>query len=366
MRWKHAVNDILKQHWQKVQQLPLNTYQLLHLNNLRKCGTEELGGQLLSCKACKHLQYIYHSCRNRHCPSCQGKRREQWIAKQQEYLLDVPYFHVVFTMPHELNPLCLSHPRLIYNLLFQASWQTIKTLSEDSKFLGANPGMTAVLHTWSQNLGLHPHLHCIIPAGGVDDNMEWINTRAKGKYLFPAKVMAAVYKGIFLKGLKELVSSNAISFDQELKEKLYAKNWVAYAKKPFLKPIHVIEYLGRYTHKIAISNYRLINIDENSVQFSWKNYRLGGQTKIMTLSIEEFIRRFALHILPHRFVRIRHFGILSFHGRSKTIPIIQHKQGFTPTIEFVVEPVVKSKPCCTKCKSNDISITILPRKIRDP
>lgn len=346
--------------------MDLNTYQLFQLNNLRKCGTQELGGHILSCKECNHLQYIYHSCRNRHCPSCQGKQREQWITKQQQYLLDVPYFHVVFTLTHELNPLCMEHPRIMYNLLFKASWQTINTLSKDRKFLGANPGMTAVLHTWSQNLGLHPLLHCIIPAGGVDKNMQWKHTRANGKYLFPPKIMAAIFKGIFIKELNRLSKHHIIKLDPLLKEKLYHKNWAVYAKKPFLNPSFVIEYLGRYTHKIAISNYRLIHADKNKITFSWKNYRRQGQTKPMELTIVEFIRRFSLHILPKRFVRIRHFGILSFHGRKKTIPIIQKQQGFNPILSKADEEKSTVEPRCIKCNSSNIIHTILPRKIRAP
>ena len=366
MRWQFTVNDIISKHWHTIKQMDLNTYQLYQLNNLRKCGTEELGGHILSCKVCNHLQYIYHSCRNRHCPSCQGKQREQWIAKQQQYLLDVPYFHVVFTIPHELNPLCMAHPRLIYNLLFSASWQTIKTLSQDSTFLGANPGMTAVLHTWSQNLGLHPHLHCIIPAGGVDKNRQWKHTRSKGKYLFPGKIMASIFKGIFMKELKQMSKHDLIILDAELKEKLYHKNWVVYAKKPFLNPAFVIEYLGRYSHKIAISNYRLIHADQHKITFSWKNYRLAGQSKPMELPIGEFIRRFALHILPKRFVRIRHFGILSFHGRKNTIPIIQKQQGFDPIISNPDDENIIDVPRCIKCNSKKIIHTILPRKTRAP
>lgn len=366
MRWRHSVNDIIRIHWNSIQQANLNSYQLFQLNNLRKCGTEELGGHAIKCKDCMHLQYIYHSCRNRHCPSCQGKQREQWIAKQQQYLLDVPYFHVVFTLPHELNELCLEHPRIMYNILFKASWDTIKTLSKDPKFLGAQAGMTAVLHTWSQNLGLHPHLHCIIPAGGVDENMDWKSTKSKGKYLFPAKIMATIYKAIFLKELKLLHKNNQILLTDCLKEKLYNKNWVVYAKKPFLNPSFVIEYLGRYTHKIAISNYRILNIEKGHITFHWKDYRLEGQKKKMTLSVHEFIRRFALHILPRRFVRIRHFGILSFHGRKNIIPKIQLKQGFEPIQVVVDRENNLFDTTCQKCAGSKLVHIIIPRKNRAP
>lgn len=367
MKWVHTVNDIILKHWSAIANSTLNSYQIRHLHNISKCHTPALGGVLIQCKECDHHQYQYHSCRNRHCPSCQGSKREQWIERQQKYLLDVPYFHVVFTLPHQIRPLCLSHPRLIYNLLFKANWKAIDTLSRDPKHLGAAAGMTAVLHTWSQNLSLHPHLHCIIPGGGVTENNKWKPTRSNGHYLFPKKALAQVFKGIFLKLLKDLAHQGFIALDSKLKEELYSKKWVVYAKRPFNKPLHVIEYLGRYTHKIAISNYRLTKVTESHVSFHWKDYRQAAQQKEMTLHASEFIRRFALHILPHRFVRIRHFGILSFHGRSKVIPIIQASRNFTPTVENIVEPQKKTElQSCQACNSLKLKTIILPRQNRAP
>lgn len=321
----------------------------------------------MTCKDCNHLQYRYHSCRNRHCPSCQGSKREEWIARQQKYLLDVPYFHVVFTLPQELRQLCLYKPRLMYKLLFKASWETINTLSKDNKNLGAQAGMTAVLHTWSQNLGIHPHLHCIVPGGGLTQNGKWKSTRSKGKYLFPRKVMSKVFRAIFMRELKLLASTGDIHLDRALKEKLYSKKWIVYAKRPFEKPAHVIEYLGRYTHKIAISNYRIIKVTDTDVYFKWKDYRHAGKQKVMSLNISEFIRRFAMHILPHRFVRIRHYGILSYHGRSKKIPVIQKQQGFIPKIEIVVDRPQIEQEVCEKCKSSNIAtIILIKQKNRAP
>lgn len=320
------------------------------------------------CNDCDHEQYIYYSCRNRHCPSCQGAKREQWVAKQQEYLLDVPYYHVVFTIPSELHGLCLYRPKHLYALLMRASWQTIDTLSKDKKYLGAHTGMTAVLHTWSQNMLLHPHVHCIVPGGGLSKSGYWITTRSHGKYLYPIKVMCILFRAIFMKGLKELAKAGVINIDIHLRKKLYAKRWVVYAKRPFAKPAHVIEYLGRYTHKVAISNYRITHVDEKQVTFKWKDYRHGAVKKDMTLPIHEFIRRFALHILPHKFVRIRHYGILSNHGRSKVIPLIQQQQNCKPIIDIVVnrnndEPI----SCCPKCKGHNLTSTILPKiKTRAP
>ena len=294
MRWEHTVNDIIKNNWPIIQNLSLNKHQYRHLHNISKCHTAALGGILQTCQDCSHLQYKYHSCRNRHCPSCQGGKREEWIARQQQYLLDVPYFHVVFTLPSELRPLCMHKPRLIYNLLFKSSWASIQTLSKDKKYLGAQSGMTAVLHTWSQNLSLHPHLHCIVP-GGVTKEGKWKSTRSRGKYLFPAKVLSTIYRAVFLKGLKSLAKQGEIKLDRAFREQLYKKRRVVYAKRPFSKPAHVIEYLGRYTHKVAISNYRVLKVTKTHVFFKWKDYRHGSTQKEMNLTIREFIRRFSLH-----------------------------------------------------------------------
>ena len=361
MRWNYTVNDIIRQHWNTIQSLGLNRYQLRHLHNISKCHTAELGGVVLTCTDCGHVQYKYHSCRNRHCPSCQGSKREEWIAKQQQYLLNVPYFHVVFTLPSELHQLCLHKPKVMYKILFDASYSTIKTLAKVKKYLGAQTGMTAVLHTWSQNLSLHPHLHCIVPGGGVTKSGQWKATRNNGKYLFPAKVMARIYRAIFIKQLKQLAKQGVISLSKSLREKLYNKRWVVYAKRPFTNPNHVIEYLGRYTHKVAISNYRLIKVSKTHVTFKWKDYRHGNTKKEMTLSISKFLRRFALHILPHRFVRIRHYGILSNHGRKTTIPTLQQQQNYEPQISLIVQRPITGVETCNLCQCNRLITTILTR-----
>lgn len=362
MKWKHTVNDIISNHWNTVNSIGLNTHQIRHLNNISKCHTEALGGILLNCNKCGNTQYQYHSCRNRHCPSCQGSKREEWIERQQNYLLDVPYFHVVFTLPSELRSLALHKPRIIYNLLFKSSWETIATLSKDEKFLKAQSGMTAVLHTWSQNLGLHPHLHCIIPGGGLAKDGKWKNTRSKGKYLFPAKIMSMIFKAIFMRKLKDLVENQTIELDAKLRNVLYRRKWVVYAKRPFANPAHVIEYLGRYTHKIAISNYRILDITDSHVIFKWKDYRHGSVNKTMKLTVAEFIRRFAMHILPHRFVRIRHFGILSFHARNEKIQLIQQSQNFTPPVVVIIKRPTVNNNACKICKNEKMITTILQKQ----
>lgn len=367
MRWQYTVNEIIANHWQTVTTLGLNTHQLRHLHNISNCHTAALGGELVSCLDCPHEQYKYHSCRNRHCPSCQGSKREEWIARQQEYLLDVPYFHVVFTLPSELRSLCIHKPRVMYNLLFKASWETIDTLSKDKKFLGAQSGMTAILHTWSQNLFIHPHLHCIIPGGGVTKDDKWKTTRTKGNYLFPVDVLKIIFRAIFLREFKALMKIGEIKKDRALLDHLYAKEWVVFAKRPFAGPAQVIEYLGRYTHKVGISNYRIMNVTNTHVTFKWKDYRNAGLKKEMTLTIEKFIRRFSLHILPHRFVRIRHYGLLSFHARKKKISTIQAQQNFTAPIVQIVERPACQINICPSCKGKNLVTTKLPKqKSRSP
>jgi len=328
MRWEYSVGQILRTNWAKITSSDsFNSFKIKHLSAISKCRTAALGGHVDACEGCGFYKISYNSCGNRHCPTCGALKREEWIARQEEKLLNVPYFHVVFTIPHELNELCLQHPRLMYGLLFKNAWQTIQAFAKEPKYLGAKTGMTSVLHTWGQNLSLHPHLHCIVPGGGLTPNGKWKTTRTDGKYLFPKNALRKVFKGKFMAALKELAATGAIELPYDLKEKLYRKKWVVYAKRPFAKPENVIEYLGRYTHKTAISNYRLKRVDDHAVKFSYKDYKTGGTIKEMTLAVLEFIRRFALHILPHGFGRMRHFGILSSRGQVTQIPVIQKDMG---------------------------------------
>jgi len=261
----------------------------------------------------------YNSCRNRHCPKCQGKEREKWIQRREEELLPVPYFHVVFTLPDTLNQLAMHQPKHVYDALFEAAWGTIKTFGNDVKHLGANTGMVSILHTWGQTLSLHPHLHCIVPGGGLTKENKWKTAKSKGKFLFPVKAMSPVFRGKYLDALK----ARNIILTKEQNDALYKNNWVLYAKRAFGNAQSVIEYLGRYTHKIAISNHRIKSIDENSVTFSYKDYRKGAQKLELPLDAMEFIRRFSMHILPKGFMRIRHFGILSSTSKRISIPCIK-------------------------------------------
>lgn len=237
--------------------------------------------------------------------------------------MPVPYFHIVFTLPHELNDLAIHHPKEVYNSLFRASWQTIEQIGKDPKHLGAKMGMTAVLHTWGQNLSLHPHLHCIVPGGGITNTGRWKQARNKGKYLFPTKVLAVVFRAKFMAMLR----GEGVVIPAQIGKALFGKSWLVYAKQPFFGPKQVIEYLGRYTHKIAISNHRIKRIeDDGTVHFTWKDYKQGNQRKIMALSAHEFLRRFCLHILPRGFVRIRHYGMLS--SRNKSTLLNQAREYF--------------------------------------
>ena len=303
-------------------------YVLRTLNALQVCRTAALGGHILKCKECGAVENRYNSCRNRHCPKCQQIAKQRWIMERERELLDVPYFHIVFTLPHELNPLAKKYPKEVYNALFRASWQSIDTFARDPKHIGAKTGMTSVLHSWGQQLSLHPHLHCIVPGGGINPQGKWVfpkkyakKSKNKIKYLFPKKALSKVFRAKFMAELRK-----EVEIEQYIAKVLMSKNWVVYAKRPFLGPKQVIEYLGRYTHKIAISNHRLIDIEDGNVSFKYKDYRTEEYFKIMTLEASEFIRRFCLHILPPGFMKMRHYGILS--SRNKAIDLNKAKEFF--------------------------------------
>ena len=323
----YEVAHVLERNRERLAGYCANSWQARTLHALRKCRTSALGGDIDRCNnpACQKLHLSYNSCRNRHCPKCQGHKKEQWIQAREADLLKVSYFHVVFTLPCELNQLCLYQPKLVYNLLFKTAWSIIGDFGGNPKFLGAKMGMIAILHTWGQNLSLHPHLHCIVPGGGITKSgnpigIGWKHAKSKGKYLFPVKAMSKVFRARFVAGLrKELGTQQSPSFY----EGLFRHNWVVYCKRPFFGPSQVIEYLGRYTHKIAISNHRIKSLEDGNVQFMVKEYRHGGKKSVTRLSDAEFIRRFALHILPKGFTRIRHYGILSSYYKRTVIPELQ-------------------------------------------
>ena len=280
-----------------------------------------MGGHVDLCTGCGYVRISYNSCRNRHCPKCQQIQRERWIQAREAELLPATYFHVVFTIPESLNRLCLYEPAKMYKLLFDTAWSVIRSFSQDEKHLGADTGMISILHTWGQNLSLHPHIHCIVPGGGFTSSGHWKHARSKGKFLFPVKAMSSVFRARFVTALRNALPGLEKSFYTDL----FKTGWVIYAKRPFGGPKQVIEYLGRYTHKIAISNHRILGIANDTITFRYKDYRDESKNKVMTLDATEFIRRFSLHILPKGFPRIRHYGILSSKRKQKTLPLI-HEQ----------------------------------------
>jgi len=304
-----------------------NSYQKRHLVAIARCRTKYLGGRKLECNNCKATKIVYNSCRKRHCPQCQNSNKEQWIAARQNDLLPIKYFHVVFTLPSDLNGLALAFPKEVYNALFTSSWQTIQAFSLDEKHLGAETGMTCILHTWGQNLSLHPHLHCIVPSGGLTKKGKWKNSKSKGKFLFPVKAMSKVFRAKYVAQLRQNLSGINQRIPPTIAKALFEKDWVVYAKKPFGGPKQVIEYLGRYSHKVAISNSRINGISDEMVNFSYKDYKENGKRKEMKMRSNEFIRRYSLHILPNKFVRIRHYGILSSRKKKKCINSIRKQLG---------------------------------------
>jgi hypothetical protein len=320
VRPEYEVADILSQYGDLFRESKnLTSHQLRTLDALTKCRTAALGGHIDTCDTCGHIRVSYNSCRNRHCPKCQTINRERWIVERESDLLPVTYFHVVFTIPEEINALCLKHPADIYNILFQASWETLQRFGHDPKHLGAETGMVSVLHTWGQNLSLHPHTHCIIPGGGITTRGKWKVARSKGKYLFPVKAMSIVYRAKFTSRLRQWAKERGKALEQQFFDQLFTKNWVVDARQPFPGPQQVIEYLGRYTHRIAISNHRIKSIKDDKVLFRYKDYRHGGKIKIMELGAIEFLRRFSLHILPPAFVKMRHYGILSNRNKKERL-----------------------------------------------
>jgi hypothetical protein len=302
------------------------------LRHIAQCRTAALGGHVDVCDACGHLRISFNSCRDRHCPKCQALARADWLEARLERLLPIPYFHVVFTIPDELNALALGNKRLLFDLLFTAAADTLKTIAGDDKHLGAQIGFTAVLHTWGQAVLFHPHLHCVVTGGGLSsDGTRWVAGRED--FFLPVKVLAKLFRGKFLDALQKLRSDGKLRFGgttadladdrawARFRDQLYRKDWVVYAKPPFGGPEQVFAYLGRYTHRVAISNFRLVALENGRVTFTLKDYTNDGQRKTMTVSAVEFLRRFLLHVLPDGFTRIRHYGLYA--GRNVATKLAQ-------------------------------------------
>lgn len=341
--------------------------------SIENCRTQSLGGHVDVCDCCGHINVFYNSCRNRHCPKCQGLAKEKWIYDRQQDILPIKYFHVVFTIPEELYSLCYRNQKVLYSLLFKASSETLLELSKDKKYIGAQIGFMSILHTWGQNLMFHPHIHCVVTGGGLSaERNGWKNSRSN--FFIPVRVMSRKFRGKFLcllkekylRGELELKGKNEVLKDKymfaDLIDGLFKKDWVVYCKKPFRDENCVINYLGRYTHRVAISNTRIKSFEGGKVTFKWKDYKENGKNKLMTLDAVEFIRRFLLHILPHRFTKIRYYGILSNRNRNlklveckKIFRIIQKKKKDKLNIAELFKMVTgREIGQCSKCSSGKL------------
>ncbi|MGC2659632.1 MAG: IS91 family transposase [Bryobacteraceae bacterium] len=328
---------------------------------IQNCRTAALGGHLDACQSCGYQHAIsYNSCRNRHCPKCQAQARQRWLAAREREVLQTNYFHVVFSVPHELNIFALENPRAFYDLLFKASAASALEMAANPERLGAEIGMIAILHTWGQNLLLHPHIHCVIPGGGLSPGHErWVNSSSK--FFLPVKALRRLFRGKFIAGLKRLYrrkklghAGPAAVFSErkqftKLVGRLRRQDWVVYAKPAFGGPLQVLRYLGRYTHRVAISNHRLQSFDGERVAFRWRDYAHGNKSPIMTLDAVEFLRRFFLHILPKGFVRIRHFGFLANRFRAKSLTLCRQLLAQIVSEPALTPPVDTSEWRCPRC-----------------
>jgi hypothetical protein len=332
-RPKLEVADIFRRYGQVYRDkhgASLSCQQRRVMHSIEVCRTAALGGHLERCDQCGHERNAFNSCRDRHCPKCQSLARAQWIQDRQSELLEVPYFHVVFTVPEEIAAIAYQNKRVVYDILFRTTAETLSTIAADPKHLGAEIGFFAVLHSWGQNVQFHPHLHCVVPGGGISpDGQRWISSGPN--FFVPVRVLSKLFRRLFLESLQRAFDSGELRFSGCLHPlgnpagftqhcaHLKKRKWVVYAKRPFAGPPQVLDYVGRYTHRVAISNHRLLAIQNDQVSFQWKDYRTGGAVKTMTLSAEEFIRRFLLHVLPNGFRRIRYYGFLGNRDRKQKL-----------------------------------------------
>src|SRR5215467_3202005 len=343
------------------------------LRAIARCRTAALGGHRDLCPRCGYRAISFNSCRDRHCPKCQSGARDQWIAARQNELLAVAYVHVVFTLPHQLSQLLLQNKKVLYDLLFRASAETLLQVAADPQHLGAQIGFLSVLHTWGQNLLAHPHVHCLIPAGGLSpDHTRWIHPRYP--FFLPVRVLGRVFRGKVGAGWKCRLPMGQLTFAGSLQplqqEKafrsflrpLFRQDWVVYAKPPFGGPHHVLGYLARYTHRVAITNHRLLAFQHDQVTFRWKDYAHGNKKRKMTLSAEEFLRRFLLHVLPRGFVRIRSFGFLANRSRATLLPLCQRLLLDNPRPHAPAVIVFSAAlPACFRCPKCATPMVIVER-----
>lgn len=334
----YGVAQIIKAYLPQMDKTKMSLQHIKILSAIQNCRTAELGGHIDQCNACGHLRISYNSCRNRHCPKCQGLNKEMWIIQQEDMLLPLAYYHVVFTLPDIVNLLCMYNPREMYDLLFESAWHTLKTLAADPQWIGAKTAATMILHTWSQNLSMHPHLHCIVPNGGLTKKGQWqFPKKGKSNFLFPVAAMRRLFKGYYMQHLIEMIKNEQLFIPQGYLDKyggkvqwrklLYKKEWVVFTKKPFSKSMHVIDYLGRYSHRVAITDNRIVRSDKEYIYFQWKDYKQGNKKKIMRLKGTEFIRRLQLHFLPPHYRKIRHFGLVANAAKKKSIALARKSLG---------------------------------------
>jgi hypothetical protein len=346
-----------------IDQHTLGIQQLKVIRAITRCRTAALGGHADVCPNCKEAPVIsYNSCRNRHCNKCQSQARERWMEARRQELLQTRYFHVVFTLPRELHAFVLQNQETLYNLLFRTVAETLREVARNSKHLGAEIGFFGILHTWGQNLLFHPHIHCVIPGGGISPDKErWIHPMYP--FFLPVKALGKVFRGKFVDGLrrayrkKQLICAGSIHhlekpqcFSAFLRT-LFRQNWIVYAKPAFGGPGQVIRYLGRYTHRVAISNHRLISFDGGNVTFRWRDYAGGNKTRVMTVSSDEFMRRFLLHVLPKGFVRIRHFGVLANYCRSASIDLCRKLLEMAPLVRSSETAPPNPSWLCPRCQA---------------
>ena len=375
----YKIQEIFKQSFSEcLKNRHLSTQQQKIAKAIIKCKTASLGGHNIHCEDCGHDFSCYNSCKNRHCPCCQTLAKEKWVDKTKAMLVDAPYFHTVFTVPHELNDIFYSNQKIMYNLFYKTVSQTLKELSLDPKHkLEADIGFISILHTWGRNISYHPHIHVIVLAGGLNDKDEFV--QRKDDFLFPFPVMKKLFRGKFMDQLYKLWTKNKLDHKPisdvdfiKLKKQLYKKEWVVYAKKAFNRAENVIEYLGRYTHNIAISNNRILCFNDKTVLFKYKDYKSQKEKK-MTLSTTEFIRRFLMHVLPKGFVKIRYFGIFANRNKKKKISLIRtliKTKVYLPELINMSNPEIILKIFkvnvneCKVCKStNLITRKISPYKL---
>ncbi len=359
-------------------QHPLPNHFLRTLHALQICRTETMGGRVEHCEHCGHEQIVYNSCRNRHCPKCGNIDRERWLAEREADLLPVNYLHMVFTIPDKLNPLFLHHQVDCYNILFRMVNQSMSGFAANPEFLDARIGYTAILHTWGQNLQYHPHLHLVVPAGGITRNNKWKPSKGDGSFLFPVDQLSSVFRAKMVEALRDYVRAEQIKTDPGMLNSLFEKEWVLYAKPPFAGPKQVLSYLGRYTHRVAISNNRILQVDNNRVTFSWRDYHQDYRQIITTIHGTEFLKRFSLHILPPGFTRIRHYGFLSSAAKTQALVALREYFFLPPRSEYIKitwQAMAQDRmgievQCCKKCGHLMQIIRIIPdcfhRPIRAP